>query len=362
MSYNSANLFRLYDGASGLNEWQYTTTDSFATVLVSGYFNDGYIQGMRPGDAISVIIFTTVNSDGTFSGFSSFNPAAVSVVSAYGGATIIAVGAGTTSLTIGSTSVSGASSGNILTTSGTLLQAGGAVNASSIALGGATIGSLNVACNGAIGVNGSTAAQTYIQFKNAGTSLGIFGSDAAISAGSASDFGFFTYGANNFDIWTNSTRRFRVDGSGNIGFNTGTSAITSQFTVNLSTFNFGNAIFSASSNLFEQVNGVNPNILRVYNTSTSSNANYERLTLGWDGANTAVIGTENAGTGVARSIKFVVGGSTAFTLSTPSTGYGTPTNPAKQASFDATTITLVNLAKCVAQLIIDLKSGNMPTT
>jgi hypothetical protein len=39
-----------------------------------------------------------------------------------------------------------------------------------------------------------------------------------------------------------------------------------------------------------------------------------------------------------------------------STGYGTPTNAAKQASFDATAITLPNLAKAVGQLIIDLKA------
>jgi len=39
-----------------------------------------------------------------------------------------------------------------------------------------------------------------------------------------------------------------------------------------------------------------------------------------------------------------------------SIGYGTPTNGAKQASFDATAITLPNLAKATAQLIIDLKA------
>lgn len=39
-----------------------------------------------------------------------------------------------------------------------------------------------------------------------------------------------------------------------------------------------------------------------------------------------------------------------------STGYGTPTNGAKSASFDATTIVHLDLAKVVAQLIIDLKS------
>ncbi|MDE2439729.1 MAG: hypothetical protein KGP14_01800 [Betaproteobacteria bacterium] len=39
----------------------------------------------------------------------------------------------------------------------------------------------------------------------------------------------------------------------------------------------------------------------------------------------------------------------------PPIGYGTPINGARQGSFDATTITLTNLAKAVAQLIIDLK-------
>ena len=64
-------------------------------------------------------------------------------------------------------------------------------------------------------------------------------------------------------------------------------------------------------------------------------------------------------TGVVNStVGYKVGGTTLLTGQ--STGYGTPTNPAKQASFDATSITLVNLAKCVAQLIIDLKAGNMP--
>ena len=41
------------------------------------------------------------------------------------------------------------------------------------------------------------------------------------------------------------------------------------------------------------------------------------------------------------------------------TGYGTPTNGAKQPSFDATTITLGNLAAAVAQLIADLKTHGL---
>jgi len=91
MAYNSAHLFRLFNGASGLNEWQYLTTDTLSTVIGPGYFNDGYIQGMQPGDAVSVIVFTTALSNGQFSGFSSFNSGVVSSVTAYGSATIAAV-------------------------------------------------------------------------------------------------------------------------------------------------------------------------------------------------------------------------------------------------------------------------------
>ena len=44
------------------------------------------------------------------------------------------------------------------------------------------------------------------------------------------------------------------------------------------------------------------------------------------------------------------------------TGYGTPTNNAYHASFDANTITLQNLAQTVAQLIIDLKTQKIIAT
>jgi hypothetical protein len=54
---------------------------------------------MQPGDAISVIVFTTRNSDGTFSGYSSFNPCAISAVAAYGGATVVSVGGGSSAST-----------------------------------------------------------------------------------------------------------------------------------------------------------------------------------------------------------------------------------------------------------------------
>jgi hypothetical protein len=66
-------------------------------------------------------------------------------------------------------------------------------------------------------------------------------------------------------------------------------------------------------------------------------------------------------TGVVNStVGYKVAGTTL--LSGQSTGYGTPTGGAKQASFAAGSITLANLAACVAQLIIDLKAGLHPAT
>ncbi len=45
--------------------------------------------------------------------------------------------------------------------------------------------------------------------------------------------------------------------------------------------------------------------------------------------------------------------------STGQGGYGTPTNGARQSSFDATTITLPNLAAEVAALVVDLKAMHL---
>ena len=41
------------------------------------------------------------------------------------------------------------------------------------------------------------------------------------------------------------------------------------------------------------------------------------------------------------------------------TGYGTPTNGLKAGSFDGATITLADLGKAVAQLILDLKTHGL---
>lgn len=52
-----------------------------------------------------------------------------------------------------------------------------------------------------------------------------------------------------------------------------------------------------------QVNGANPQVLNIYNTSSSANANYERATIGFqETANALVIATRQAGTGAARNL------------------------------------------------------------
>ena len=64
-------------------------------------------------------------------------------------------------LTINTSLVSGATAGQILYSDGTKLQAGGAVAASSIALGGATIGSNALAVNGSVSFTGGAIASIY---------------------------------------------------------------------------------------------------------------------------------------------------------------------------------------------------------
>ena len=55
-----------------------------------------------------------------------------------------------------------------------------------------------------------------------------------------------------------------------------------------------------------QRNGINPQTFNIYNTYTDA-SNYERARIGWD-ADAFVIGTEAAGTGVARDIELSVEG------------------------------------------------------
>lgn len=65
-------------------------------------------------------------------------------------------------------------------------------------------------------------------------------------------------------------------------------------------------LFRDGAGVLAQRNGVNGQRFRVYNTFTDA-SNYERSVLGFT-SNTLVIGTEQAGTGVARNVQLIAGG------------------------------------------------------
>jgi hypothetical protein len=349
--------------------------------------------------------------------------------------------------------ISGSTAGQILLSDGSKLQAGGAGTLSSLALGGATIGT------NALAVTGNTAVSGALTITGSPPTINLVGTQAIvqISGSTAID-----YNISRGSCWS-FANSLQVGG----GFYAGAVVLTSgsAFLQFLDTNLQRDAV-----NTLAQVSGTSPQILRIYGTSSSSNANYERVSLtanytDWLGNPGFGLQTEYGGTGLARNLslysagngqvyvrgagifmpdggsfgsnlyynsgwknhadhtpgwlfqtnyssnlitfraaalqatadatvsllypwsidagssyfgvwstapsypldvtgdvntstKYRIGGN--VVLAGQSTGYGTPTNGAKQASFDATSITLVNLAKCVAQLIVDLKAGNMP--
>jgi hypothetical protein len=121
MAYISPDLYPLGSAPSGVQQWQYLTTDSFATVSGAGYFTDGALQGMNPGDGIAVIIYSTYAS-GAFSGFSSLNLGTVASTSGYA-ATIAAIaGTGSSTLTANSTVTSGFPDGSLVSATSNKIQ------------------------------------------------------------------------------------------------------------------------------------------------------------------------------------------------------------------------------------------------
>jgi hypothetical protein len=82
-------------------------------------------------------------------------------------------------------------------------------------------------------------------------------------------------------------------------------------------------LFRDAANTLAQRNGVNAQTFRTYNTYTDA-SNYERGVFDWTTtANTLTIGTQNAGTGSARNLQFVVGGVTKIDYGISSAGMWT---------------------------------------
>jgi hypothetical protein len=75
----------------------------------------------------------------------------------------------------------------------------------------------------------------------------------------------------------------------------------------------GNFYGDGAGTTISQRNGTNAQIFRIYNTDDGSQTNYERLSVGWSG-NDAIIGTEKAGTGSARTLQFQIAGANKLEL------------------------------------------------
>ena len=169
----------------------------------------------------------------------------------------------------------------------------GAVVATSLALGGATIGSNALSVTGQVQTNAAiltsqaaTGSRTQLVFGNSTINSGIgFPYSNVMTFVHAGTEYFFLFG-NNLCLQ---------------------SGIGLSFDINSHTV----LIRDGVDYIMAQANGANPNTFRVYNTSTSSNVNFERGAFGWtDTANVLTIGTQMGGTGVARNMQFVIGGST----------------------------------------------------
>lgn len=76
----------------------------------------------------------------------------------------------------------------------------------------------------------------------------------------------------------------------------------------------GGPLAFPTSNITELRNGTTAQSLRVYNTYTDA-SNYERGTLFWN-SNVFTIGSEQAGTGTARAIRFRTGGTDRWAIGT----------------------------------------------
>ena len=198
---------------------------------------------------------------------------------------------GSGALTIGTSGVSGATAGQILTSDGSLLQAGGAGKLSSLALGGATIGS------NALAVTGTSSFGGQITTSVGSTSTPIF-------SGGLSNYGlYWRNGGNTLAFSSNSSCQYQIDGTGltlasnnAIGLSSSTPDAAAADTL----------LKRDAAGVFAQVNGTAAQKFNVYATSSSANANFARAVFDTNTAGTLTIGTETLGTGVGTFGKIKV--------------------------------------------------------
>jgi len=135
---------------------------------------------------------------------------------------------------------------------------------------------------------------------------------------------------NGVKIW-NRSGNVGIMGSGGTGFNgVEVSNFLGFSNSSGTTFNAADTYLHRdnSSNIIGQRNGTTAQNFRIYNTYTNV-SNYERAIFGWT-SNALNIGTENAGTGLARALNFLTGSTTRMTIDTSgNVGVGTTTPSVK---------------------------------
>ncbi len=154
-----------------------------------------------------------------------------------------------------------------------------------------------------------------------------------LTFGGDTQTGIYSATTDNIDVSNSGTVYWGWTASGNLQAASGTFASGNgglQFAVNAASgkrpmlMDVGDDVLGIYSST-----ATNPTSIEVYNTSSSSNANREYAVFGFDNAaggassacpsnvtNTLCIGTWNAGSGVARPIEIVTGGTLAVTIST----------------------------------------------
>ena len=178
-------------------------------------------------------------------------------------------------------------------------------------------GSLN---SGVSPISG-TCTNGYVLFNNAGVlgcqaasaaSLSIGGSITGSTAGyglyvNGAALGQFAYGTGVF-----TALGLTLNGSGALAGTTSPAFVTPALGAATGTsLALGSAgtLSGAAANALDLVNGTSAQTFRVYNTWSSSGTNYERGIFDFQNtANVLSIGTQAAGTGVARNLEFLVGG------------------------------------------------------
>jgi hypothetical protein len=131
-----------------------------------------------------------------------------------------------------------------------------------VGIGTASPGARLDVAGGIIVAGTSTGSNTFTQYKNSTSNIGIIGSDTTIYGGTGTNFGVYVYGNNSLELSTNNSKRLVILGDGNIGIGTATP------TERLEVFNTNN-----------------PSRIRIQRTGSNLTSNQEIGRLAFDATN-----------------------------------------------------------------------------